>query len=132
MKFNNINKKSKFYSLIGVKAVAFFGCFFFFILSATAQQQTMGSIWDGVEVNCDNILQVFTEYDDTISTAQQAFIDSLRDMEEFLQKNPEEIKSLREETRNQTSGTVTLAQNQKLTVGDMGVEIMDALEECIQ
>ena len=95
-------------------------------------QEADWSIWDGEEITCDNILQAFTEYNDTISFEQQAFINSLGEMREFLGKSPQEIIDSRVQAVDKISDARNKRIIQKSTIEDMGIGIMDILEDCIQ
>lgn len=126
MKFCSI-KGLKFYGLIAGKVAVFFYCFFFSAFSMAQE-----SIWDGAEITCDNVLKAFTEYNDTISFEQQAFIDSLGGMRKFLAKSPQEIINSRSEAEQRISDAINQRIDQKLTIENIGDEIEDILEECIQ
>lgn len=133
MKFYNISKKKGFRHLIAVVIIkTAVICSSLFLSNFSMAAEPSESIWhEDFEITCDNVLDVFVEYNNTISLMGQAFMDSLGDMNDFLNNSSEEIESLRREAAEEVSGALIRAGVQNTTVQDMGYALHDTLEECL-
>ena len=111
-----------------VLGILLFCCFSF---SGLAIEEDEGlALWgDGVEITCDNVLESFKTYQETITLTRQAFSKALRTETSFLQSGGKNQKE-KEKLQKEFSEISALVQDNSESLAFKGSEILRVLEDC--
>ena len=113
-----------------VLVLALVCCFSFSGLALEGGEDEVLDIWgEEVEITCDNVLQVFKEYHDTVILTGRAFTTALSNMEDLLQLEKHHQK--REEAEARFFETSGLVYDNSDSLGFLGLDILQTMRECL-
>ena len=114
-----------------VLGILLFCCFSFSGLATEDEEEDAGlDLWgDGVEITCENVLESFKTYQETITLTRQAFSKALRTETSFLQSDGKSQKE-KEKLQKEFSEISALVQDNSESLAFKGSEIVRVLKDC--